>query len=110
MNAAAPAMLADILDRWDASVPQAMPATVLALAACARTAARGGIKSPARSRTLTRSGRWLVVHGTWLPDAVGGRVAAIIEPAHSAELWIGRRRRERACHVSRIFIGAAARR
>lgn len=50
-----------------------LPASVLAIAARVRAAA----DPPARSRVRTRSGRWLVLHGSRL----GNRVAVVLEPA-----------------------------
>jgi DNA-binding CsgD family transcriptional regulator len=40
----------------------------------------------ARARLYTRSGRWLVLHGTRLSGASQGKTAVIIEPAHPIEV------------------------
>jgi DNA-binding NarL/FixJ family response regulator len=40
---------------------------------------------PARARAFTRSGRWLLLHGTWLSGS-GERTAVIIQPAPSDEI------------------------
>lgn len=41
---------------------------------------------PARSRAFTRSGRWLLLHGTQLSGGARGRTAVIIQPAPSEEI------------------------
>lgn len=85
LNAAAPALIADMLDSDLLARPGPLPTAVLAVAAQARAAANGTGARPARGRTLTRSGRWLVLYGS----AIGGsrgKVAVIIEPAGPREL------------------------
>lgn len=41
---------------------------------------------PARARAFTRSGRWLLLHGTPLAGGAPGRTAVIIQPAPSYEI------------------------
>ena len=41
---------------------------------------------PARARAFTRSGRWLLLHGTRLTGGVDGRTAVVIQPAPSHEI------------------------
>ena len=64
-----------------------MPSSVLAVAGQALRAARAdaGPGGMASSRVLTRSGRWVVLHGAAM-DAAHRRVAIIIEPAHPARI------------------------
>jgi DNA-binding CsgD family transcriptional regulator len=62
-----------------------LPAAVLSVAARARAVVEGAAtgESPARVRLQTRSGRWLILHGSGLGD---GRAAVILEPAQSVEV------------------------
>jgi DNA-binding CsgD family transcriptional regulator len=65
-----------------------LPLAVTAVADRTR-AIRVGVDSPgrqARLRAYTRSGRWLVLHGTRLGGAAEGQTAVIIEPARRAEI------------------------
>jgi DNA-binding CsgD family transcriptional regulator len=65
-----------------------LPLAVTAVADRAK-AIDGGVDSPApqaRVRAYTRSGRWIVLHGTRLGGASEGQMAVIVEPARSAEL------------------------
>src|SRR5919198_243172 len=41
---------------------------------------------PARARAFTRSGRWLLLHGTRLSGGGDGRTAVVIQPAPSHEI------------------------
>jgi DNA-binding CsgD family transcriptional regulator len=63
----------------------ALPAAVLSVAARARAVVEGTAvgDGPARVRLQTRSGRWLILHGSGLGD---GRAAIIVEPARSVEI------------------------
>ncbi|MDP8929254.1 MAG: LuxR C-terminal-related transcriptional regulator [Actinomycetota bacterium] len=78
--------LSDLPDGdWDAGK---LPSSVLSVAGRAlRTAENpdgpGGV---AVARVMSRSGRWVVLHGTCLVSAVSRRVAVIIEPAHPARI------------------------
>ncbi len=77
--------LADLPDGdWDAGT---LPSAVLAVAGQAlRTATvGGGPGGVAVSRVLTRSGRWVVLHGAAM-DGASRRVAVIVEPAHPARI------------------------
>lgn len=47
----------------------------------ARARLSGGDDRPARVRTKTRTGRWLLLYGTLLSGQLDGRVAVIIQPA-----------------------------
>jgi len=47
---------------------------------------RDPLQSSARSRVQTRTGSWLVVYGTPLSGAGGGRTAVIIQPATPNEV------------------------
>ena len=58
-------------------------------AVAARVRARGSLEVPelpARARAFTRSGRWLLLHGTQLSGRAEGRTAVIIQPAPSHEI------------------------
>jgi DNA-binding CsgD family transcriptional regulator len=77
-------------ERWVgeiADVPAlgALPAAVLSVAARARAVVEGTAtgEGPARVRLQTRSGRWLILHGSGLGE---GRAAIILEPARSVEI------------------------
>jgi hypothetical protein len=48
----------------DSPTQQALPHAVLTVAIRARFAASGADALPARARARTRSGRWIVLHGT----------------------------------------------
>jgi DNA-binding CsgD family transcriptional regulator len=85
MNAAAPALLADIVEVAGVGGPSRLPTAVCAVAAQARAAARGADTRPARGRTLTRLGRWLVLYGSMIGGSAD-RVAVIIEHAGPGEL------------------------
>ena len=77
--------LSDLPDGdWDIGL---LPSSVLAVAGQAlRTAtAGGGTGGTAVSRVLTRSGRWVVLHGAAM-DGANPRVAVIVEPAHPARI------------------------
>jgi DNA-binding CsgD family transcriptional regulator len=61
---------------------------VQAVAARVRQAG-GNLELPelsARARAFTRSGRWLLLHGTRLSGGVDGRTAVVIQPAPSDEI------------------------
>lgn len=78
--------LSDLPDGdWDAGV---MPSSVLAVAgrALRNTTSPGGPGEVATSRVLTRSGRWVVLHGAEMKGAGSQRVAVIVEPAHPARI------------------------
>jgi DNA-binding CsgD family transcriptional regulator len=65
-----------------------LPSAVLAVAARARSAATGE-DAPGHlmvSRVLSRSGRWIVLHGASLASGGSQRAAVIIEPAHPARI------------------------
>jgi DNA-binding CsgD family transcriptional regulator len=65
-----------------------LPLAVAAVTDRAR-AIEEGVNSPApeaQARAYTRSGSWLVLHGTRLSGASEGQTAVIIEPARPAEI------------------------
>jgi DNA-binding CsgD family transcriptional regulator len=65
-----------------------LPACVVAVAEHARRA--GSLPeaqaTPARVRVRSRSGRWLVLHGSLVSEHPDGRTAVIVEPASPAEV------------------------
>jgi DNA-binding CsgD family transcriptional regulator len=65
-----------------------IPPAVYIAAARARAAAAGRDDEPPSARVRTRSGQWLIVHGSTLrgPDGPDGRVAVVIEPARPAQI------------------------
>ena len=65
-----------------------LPSALLAVAGRAMRLPPGGsdVAEMAQSRVLTRSGRWLVLHGVSLDAATQRRVAVVIEPAHPARI------------------------
>ena len=83
------------VERWLAELPdsewearQRLPPSLLAVAGRAlrtvdRTDAPGEV---AVARVLSRSGRWIVLHGAALVAGRARRVAVIVEPAHPARI------------------------
>jgi DNA-binding CsgD family transcriptional regulator len=68
------------------SVPDELPIEVLAVAGKLRRLGASTVGVP-RLRVLTRAGRWVTLHGSWLPnDAAGANVAVIIEPSQPSEV------------------------
>jgi DNA-binding CsgD family transcriptional regulator len=87
ITASAERLLADVVE-VGIPTPGTLPSVVYAVASRAREAADDEGATPsamARARTLTRSGQWLVLHGTRLEDT-DGATAIIVEPAHQAEI------------------------
>jgi DNA-binding CsgD family transcriptional regulator len=83
------------VERWLAELPdgdweakERLPSAVLAVARrTLRTA--GGVDAPgeiALARVLSRTGRWIVLHGASLVSDGSRRAAVIIEPAHPARI------------------------
>ncbi|MEO7235445.1 MAG: helix-turn-helix transcriptional regulator [Lapillicoccus sp.] len=79
-------------DQWLADLPDfdgnRLPTAVLTVAGQALRSAEqvhlpGGV---AMARVLSRSGRWMVLHGAILRSGAEPRVAVIIEPAHPARI------------------------
>jgi DNA-binding CsgD family transcriptional regulator len=78
--------LADLPDgEWDAGK---LPAAVLSVAGAARRSAEDSEAAGevAVARVLSRTGRWMVLHGASLVSDGRGRIAVIIEPAHPARI------------------------
>src|SRR5829696_624017 len=82
------------VERWLAELPdrdwekQRLPSAVLAVARRALRTARG-VDAPgeiALARVLSRTGRWIVLHGAALVSDRSRRAAVIIEPAHPARI------------------------
>jgi DNA-binding CsgD family transcriptional regulator len=65
-----------------------VPTELLTVVHKARAIAAGHDGGTARARLLSRTGRWLVIHGFALREAnaEGGRTALVIEPAKAAEV------------------------
>ncbi|HET8821708.1 MAG TPA: LuxR C-terminal-related transcriptional regulator [Thermoleophilaceae bacterium] len=74
------------LPRWEGR--ETLPSAVVAVARRAlRTA--GGVDAPgeiALARVLSRTGRWIVLHGAALVSDGARRAAVIIEPAHPGRI------------------------
>ncbi|MEA2331639.1 MAG: hypothetical protein QOH58_1777 [Thermoleophilaceae bacterium] len=70
---------------WDAG---RLPSAVLAVAGQAMRSAEGrdAPGEVALARVLTRSGRWVVLHGASLVSDGSRRIAVIVEPAHPARI------------------------
>ena len=83
------------VERWLADLPDGdweahakLPPAVLVVAGRARRTATG-VDSPgeiAFARVLSRSGRWIVLHGAALVSDGRQRIAVIVEPAHPARI------------------------
>lgn len=65
-----------------------IPTELLTVVSKARAIAAGHDTGTARARLLSRTGRWLVIHGFALREtgADGGRTALVIEPATATEM------------------------
>lgn len=85
MNSTAQGWLDDLL--VDSRGEAELPSTVHALVGRTRLAARAreGIE-PAQARARTRSGRWVVMHGSVVDGDAGGRIAVIIEEARAPQV------------------------
>jgi DNA-binding CsgD family transcriptional regulator len=76
------------VDRWLEELPDGdwgrgrLPSSVVAVAARAIQASG----DPLFARVLSRSGRWIVLHGAVLASDGARRVAVIVEPAHPARI------------------------
>jgi DNA-binding CsgD family transcriptional regulator len=79
-------------DQWLAELPDCdqdrLPAAVLTVAGQALRSAEQGDRPAevAMARVLSRSGRWVVLHGAALLSGTDRRVAVIVEPAHPARI------------------------
>jgi len=80
------------VDRWLHEFPEGaqsgeLPSAILSVAGQAmRSAEPDAAGEVAFARVLSRSGRWIVVHGAALTPSGSRRVAVIIEPAHPARI------------------------
>jgi DNA-binding CsgD family transcriptional regulator len=78
--------------QWLDELPDAdgsrLPSAVLAVAGQALRSAEHGDRpgEVAMARVLSRSGRWVVLHGAALRSGAEPRVAVILEPAHPARI------------------------
>jgi DNA-binding CsgD family transcriptional regulator len=79
-------------ERWLAELPDSdgkrLPTAVLTVAGQALRSAELGDRpgEVAMARVLSRSGRWVVLHGAALLSGADRRVAVIVEPAHPARI------------------------
>lgn len=81
------------VEHWISELPDGdlaagrLPSAVLAVAGRAlRTATYPDAGEVAVSRVLSRSGRWVVLHGSSLVSSSSRRVAVIVEPAHPGRI------------------------
>lgn len=81
------------IDRWLAELPDGdtrageLPSSVLAMAGRAlRQTTSTTPAEPPFARVLSRSGTWIMLHGTTLISAGARRAAVIIEPAHPTRI------------------------
>lgn len=78
--------------RWLDDLPDSdgtrLPSAVLTVAGQALRSAEQGERpgEVAMARVLSRSGRWVVLHGAALLSGADPRVAVIVEPAHPARI------------------------
>lgn len=87
INAPAREWLEQLTVRGSSPGPRGLPGSVFAVAAAARrVAGNEGAPGPPRLRVQTRSGRWLVLHGSVIGTDDKGRTAVIIEVARGLEL------------------------
>jgi DNA-binding CsgD family transcriptional regulator len=84
MTTHAERMIDDFIDL--AAPRKALPTPVYAVAARARAAADGRGAQPAFARLITRSGRWLTLHGSRLRGKGAPLTAVILEPARAAHI------------------------
>lgn len=79
-------------EQWLAELPDSdgnrLPTAVLTVAGQALRSAEQGDRpgEVAMARVLSRSGRWVVLHGAALRSGAERRVAVIVEPAHPARI------------------------
>lgn len=79
-------------EQWLAELPDSdgnrLPTAVLTVAGQALRSAEQGDRpgEVAMARVLSRSGRWMVLHGAALLSGADRRVAVIVEPAHPARI------------------------
>ena len=83
--------ISDSAQHWLAQLPQEdlpLPSAAHAVALRAQAAATGKDQGVPRARVRTRSGQWLLIHGTCLRslDGVPQQTAIVVEPAHRAEI------------------------
>jgi DNA-binding CsgD family transcriptional regulator len=82
------------VERWLEELPGGeagagrLPPSVLAVAGQARRSASDAdaVSEVATARVLSRSGRWVVLHGAAMAFGEARRVAVIVEPAHPARI------------------------
>lgn len=89
VNASAQRWMAELAVVASTPGPTGLPGPVHVVAAAARRAAGSEAKpasEPARLRVQTRSGRWLVLHGSVLDSGSQARTSVIIEVARPAEI------------------------
>lgn len=73
-------------ERWIAEITEEPPPRLahearVVQAVAARASHADAAGTPARARTQTRSGQWLLLYGTTLAGELDGRVAVIVQPA-----------------------------
>jgi len=85
---AAERLLAEVVDATPGTAThQPLPYVVYAVATRARLAGQpDGSEAMARARVLTRSGQWLVLHGSLTAGEPPGRTAVIVERAQGVEI------------------------
>lgn len=85
---AAERLLRDLVDSTDGGAgPHGLPYVVYAVAARARLAGQpDGGDAVATARVRTRSGRWLVLHGSLVAGAQAGHTAVILEVAQPVSM------------------------
>jgi DNA-binding CsgD family transcriptional regulator len=87
VSPAAERWMADLVVETEADTAGELVSVVHAVASHARRAGAGDFDAgPAVARARTRSGRWLVLHGSLLDGDPDGRVAVIIEPARPPQI------------------------
>jgi DNA-binding CsgD family transcriptional regulator len=87
VSPAAERWMGDLFVETEADTAGELVSVVHAVASHARRAGGGDVEAgPAIARARTRSGRWLVLHGSLLDGDPDGRVAVIIEPARPPQI------------------------
>jgi DNA-binding CsgD family transcriptional regulator len=82
-NSVAEALLTELTD---ATPGAGVPSVVAAVASRAKAIASGAAATDARARVRTRSGHWLLIHGSTVGSGLDSRTVIVLERARTPEL------------------------